>query len=89
MRTWIQAFLLSALVHSIFFLGPILIGFVQTSFYKPDHLSNFQTVEYIQNEVAFGMIITPLGYLSIIASFLVVSLVFGALLILYKRWKKN
>lgn len=89
MRILIQASLLSALVHGIFFGGPILIGLVQASFYKPDFIKDFESVYYLQKEVAFGMIITPLGYVSLVISFLGVTLMMGLFLTLYKRWKKN
>jgi quinol-cytochrome oxidoreductase complex cytochrome b subunit len=78
----IQALILSFLVHIVYFLGMFLVGYFQTISYKPDIKNAWQSVDYLQNEVAFGVSISPLSYL---LSFLGVTFVCGIIIFLYKK----
>jgi menaquinol-cytochrome c reductase cytochrome b subunit len=75
-RTIKQAFIFSAIIHGLFLLGTIALGYIRTSYYVPDIVNAYQSVDYLQNEVAFG-VSTPLSTLPfLIVSLLLVSVVF-------------
>jgi quinol-cytochrome oxidoreductase complex cytochrome b subunit len=82
MKIVVQALILSFLLHIVYFLGMFLVGYFRTMSYKPDIKNAWQSVDELQNEVAFGVSISPLSY---ILSFLGVALVCGIIIFLYKK----
>lgn len=84
MKIFIQALIASFLVHIIYFLSPIVIGYIQTNFYTPDITTAYENVNYLQNEGTFGgiMMINPFF---VILSFLGVALLYGFIIIFFKK----
>ncbi len=82
MKTVLQAFLGSIIFHVIYFAGMILVGYIQTKSYEADFESAREEVEILQNEVAFGMIISPLFLLLSIVG---VTAVWGTFILVYKK----
>ncbi|MCM3745699.1 hypothetical protein M3193_16360 [Sporosarcina luteola] len=60
MKAVIQALLFSFLLHLIYIAGVLLTGSIQTKYYEPDILKSWNNVDVLQNEVAFGVIGSPL-----------------------------
>lgn len=83
MKTVLQSFMASIILHIIYILGTIGIGYLKTMYYKPD----LQGEEYhLQNKVAFGMVISPYVYL---ISLLIVSILYANIIVLYKKMKRR
>ncbi|NHM34036.1 hypothetical protein [Neobacillus terrae] len=59
MKLMIQAFIASVIIHLIYFVCTVGLGFIKTKFYKPNIYSKWEKIEHLQNEVAFGMAISP------------------------------
>lgn len=85
LKNLVLALIGSFVIHMIYILSPILIGYVKTILYKPDLTSAQDNVEYLQNEVAFGGIITD-GSGFLLISYLFVTMVCGFSIILYKKF---
>ncbi|MFL0366186.1 hypothetical protein ACH0BF_24655 [Pseudobacillus sp. 179-B 2D1 NHS] len=84
MKTFIQALFGSFIIHVIYILSPILIGYMKTRLYTPDVTNAFENVEYLQNEVAFGGIVKGSPWFLFI-SYLGVAIICGLVIILYKK----
>ncbi|RHW43267.1 hypothetical protein D1B31_00915 [Neobacillus notoginsengisoli] len=63
MKNFIIAIIFSAGLHIIYFATMFLTGYVQTLNYKPDLAGKWESVTYLQNEVAFGYAGLPVLYL--------------------------
>ncbi|KHF40642.1 hypothetical protein LQ50_07475 [Halalkalibacter okhensis] len=53
---------LSVIIHLLYFLGVMAFGYYQTVTYMPDILASYENTNYLQNEVAFGVVGNPLIY---------------------------
>ncbi|MBA9028842.1 hypothetical protein [Peribacillus huizhouensis] len=62
MKIILQAFIGSVIIHLVYIVCTMVVGYVKTKYYKPDIASKWDKVDYLQNEVAFGMVISPLFY---------------------------
>ena len=82
MKIIIQSFICSCMIHLIYFIGTLGVGFIRTRLYKPDLSKTFGKVETLQNEVAFGRGISPFYYL---LSFVGVMVICGMILFFYKK----
>ena len=60
MKIVIQALIASVVIHLVYVIYTIGIGFIQTMLYKPDISRQWEEVNYLQNEVAFGMVGSPI-----------------------------
>lgn len=83
MKTVLQAFMASITLHIIYIISTIGIGYIKTIYYKPDMQGE---VYLLQNEVAFGMVISPYVYL---ISLLGVSVVCASIIMLYMKIKRR
>lgn len=86
MKILFQAVLGSLIIHVIYFLSTILIGFIKTVNYKPDLVANWEHVAVLQNEVAFGMVFSPVMFLF---TFVFIAGIVGVILILTKFVKRE
>ncbi|MDQ0231222.1 hypothetical protein [Metabacillus malikii] len=78
----IQSLVISFVIHLIYFVGTFVVGYIKTRNYKPDLVSNLETIETLQNEVAFGMVFSPLLFLF---TFIGVALISGFVIKLYRK----
>jgi hypothetical protein len=83
MKTVLQAVIASIILHIIYILSIIGIGYIKTIYYKPDMQGE---VYLLQNEVAFGTVISPYAY---IISLLGVSIICASIIFLYKKIKRR
>jgi len=58
-RYLIEALLFGLIVCEAFFGGLLLDGYIRTITYVPDIAEKYESVEYLQREVAFGIVYTP------------------------------
>lgn len=77
-----QALIGAAAVHVIYFTTTFVIGYVKTVIYRPNIAMDWENVDMLQNEVAFGHTASPFFYL---CTFLGTALLCGLLLISYKK----
>ena len=82
MKLFIQAAIGSIAIHAIYFLGMLLIGYIQTMNYTPDIESSWKSVDPLQNEVAFGMTGSPFFFMF---TFIGVAMVCGIVIVFYRR----
>lgn len=75
MKLVFQSLLISVIIHIVILFGPMALSYYKTITYKPIEFYEGQSVYYLQNEVAFGYIGTPLGYVQLILSVVVVALI--------------
>lgn len=59
----IQSFIISIVIHLIYIVGTLILGYVKTKNYKPDIANRWGKVETLQNEVAFGTVGSPVFFL--------------------------
>jgi hypothetical protein len=83
MKVIIRALLASLLIHAVYILSMILIGYFQTKAYVPGKAIAFHKIDLLQNEVAFGVVVSPLFG---VFSFSGVAVVCGIGFLLYKKW---
>lgn len=81
MKILFQAVLGSLIIHVFYFLSTMLIGFIKTLNYKPNLAANWEHVAVLQNEVAFGMVFSPVMF---VLTFVFTAGIVGAILILTK-----
>ncbi len=74
----LKSMMVSAILHLIYFVSILVIGFVQTWNYTPE-LSNGTP---LSNEVAFGFTVSPILF---VLSFVVLSVLVGGLLVTYRK----
>ena len=86
MKMIIQALLASLLIHVVYIISMISIGYFQTKAYVPGNAIAFHKVDMLQNEVAFGVVVSPLfGVLSFIGVAAACRIAFH----LYKKWNEK
>jgi hypothetical protein len=78
----IQALVVSFIIHLIYIVGMMLVGYIKTRNYKPDITNGWEKVETLQNEVAFGTVGSPLFFLF---TFVGVALICGLIIFLYSK----
>ncbi|GGA15415.1 hypothetical protein [Psychrobacillus lasiicapitis] len=86
MRIILQAFIGSIMIHLIYTAYTIINGYIKTKFYNPDMQNAWETVDVLQNEVAFGMIMSPYFFLY---SILILTVICAIILFLYEKLFKN
>ncbi|MER2108273.1 MAG: hypothetical protein ABS949_15165 [Solibacillus sp.] len=82
MRIVVQSLAGSIVLHVVYFLCMVAIGFAQTYLYKPQFAPNTLV---LQQEVAFGYVV-QLPYVGV--SFIVVAFVIGFVLIIRDRKRR-
>lgn len=60
-RTLIQAVIFSIVLILVYFGVQIARGVYNTVNYTPDIINSYQSVDYLQNEVSFGIVWSPYG----------------------------
>ncbi|WP_081904146.1 hypothetical protein [Brevibacillus thermoruber] len=84
-----RAIIFSVSVNLLYyFLLPILSGLFLTHFYVPDITEAYEEVNYLQNEVAFGVIIRPDFETNILFHLLVGIGIYGLLFTAIRLFKK-
>jgi hypothetical protein len=58
-----NAMFASLVLHLLYLVAMILVGYIKTINYEPDFSSNWEDIHVLQNEVAFGSIVSPLFFL--------------------------
>ncbi|MGC5327524.1 hypothetical protein [Brevibacillus sp. SYSU BS000544] len=88
--------LIKALIFSllftllVLFLLPMASGMILTYFYTPDIVNSYENVQYLQNEVSFGVINRPDKSGVGIFSLLLLGLgLYGLLLLLVRKFVKE
>lgn len=84
MKLIIQSVILSILAHVIYFVGSLIHGIYLTNHFVPDIVNEYADVTYLQNEVAFGHVISPLYY---IISFVLISLIGAVVISLFNKFQ--
>ncbi|WP_144555263.1 hypothetical protein [Bacillus sp. X1(2014)] len=82
MKTIIQSLVISIVIHLIYIVGTLVVGYIKTKSYMPDIENKWENVETLQNEVAFGAVGSPLFFLF---TFIVVALICGLIIISYGK----
>lgn len=82
MKLFMRAAAVSIAIHAIYFLGMLLTGYIQTINYTPDMKDSWETVDTLQNEVTFGMTVSPFIF---IFTFIGVTMVCGMGIVFYRR----
>ena len=82
MKMIFQACIASAIIHLLYIVGSIGVGYIKTKNYEPDITGKWDSVNYLQNEVSFGFVISPLFY---IYTFIGTAVICGLLIFLYKK----
>ncbi len=84
MRIMLQSLVGSIVIHIVFFITTIGIGFLKTKAYEPEILGDVDDVTLLENEVAFGVAVSPVSY---IVSFVGIALICGMLILGYEKYK--
>ena len=82
MKIIIQAIIGSIIIHLAYFFTVFLVGYIKTSLYKPNISNEWDNVYPLQNEVAFGMIVSPVF---ILLTMLGVTVICGIIIYFYKK----
>lgn len=82
MKTIILSLCVSFIVHLIYLLGTLGVAYYKTKNYTPNLENEWDNVETLQNEVAFGVAGNPLVFQF---TFIGVALICGFIIISYKR----
>lgn len=85
MKLFIQAAIGSIAIHVIYFVGILLIGYIKTMNYTPGIEGSWESVDMLQNEVAFGMTGSPFFFLF---TFIGVTLFCEMVIVLYRKVKR-
>ncbi|KUP04932.1 membrane protein [Bacillus coahuilensis p1.1.43] len=78
MKTIIQSLVISFVIHLIYIIGTVVVGYIKTRNYNPDIENKWGNIETVQNEVAFGMVGSPLFFLF---TFIGVAVICGLIII--------
>lgn len=82
MKLVLQALRVSIAIHIVYFVGMMLVGYIQTRNYKADFTSNWDNVAILQNEVVFSMAHSPFLYLITFVGVAVIYLLYKKIFIL-------
>lgn len=83
MKIILQALATSLIIHVIYIVGTLSLGFIKTLIYRPDIETAWTQTDALQNSVAFGVAFSPyIIVLSFVCGFLVC---WGALFVIQKR----
>ncbi|MCK1999716.1 hypothetical protein MPH47_21240 [Psychrobacillus psychrodurans] len=82
MKLVLQAIIGSIVIHVVYSMGMMLVGYIKTRNYKPDFSSAWDNVETLQSEVVFSKVSSPFLYLF---TFLGVAVICGIIIFTYKK----
>ena len=83
MKIVLQAFNGSIIIHVIYIFCTMLVGYLKTKYYQPDISSAWVNVDTLQNEIGFGMIISPFFYLF---SLVGIAVICGIIIFSFKKF---
>lgn len=83
LKTIIQSLVISFVIHLIYIVGTVGVGYIKTRNYKPDIENKWENIETLQNEVSFGMVGSPLFF---VFTFIGVALICGLIIISYRKF---
>jgi len=81
-KTVLQAVMSSVIIHLVYIVGQMVVGYIKTRNYKLDIVSARDKGETLQNDVVFGKAISPFIYL---LTFIGVTVICGIFIFLYKK----
>ncbi|MEB1807107.1 MAG: hypothetical protein LPK26_07375 [Bacillaceae bacterium] len=84
MKLLVKSIIVSLVIHAFYFIGQIVYGLMLTKSYVPDIVDSYESVTYLQNEVTFGYIISPIFF---IGSFITVTCLAALAIQLIKKWR--
>lgn len=83
MKCILQALAISLLIHVIYVVGTLSLGFIKTLIYRPDIETAWTQIDALQSSVAFGVTFSSyIIMLSFVCGFLVC---WAALFVIQKR----
>lgn len=82
LKTIIQSLVFSFVIHLLYIVGTVVLGYIKTRNYKPDIGDEWKNIETLQDEVAFGMVGSPLFLLF---TFIGGAVICGLLIISYRK----
>lgn len=85
MKLFIQAAIGSIAIHVIYFGGILLTGYIKTMNYTPDIEGSWESVDTLQNEVAFGVTGSPFFFLF---TFIGMTVFCEVVIVLYRKGKR-
>lgn len=77
-----KSILFSLIIHVIYFIGMMLVGYFKTKFYTPDISKAWNDVHTLQIEAAFGFVYSPLMFL---VSFIGIGIISGLIIKIYQK----
>ncbi|MFV8829961.1 hypothetical protein [Alkalihalobacterium sp. APHAB7] len=86
MKLLVQSIMISLVIHAFYFISQIAYGVMITKSYVPDIVDSYESVTYLQNEVSFGYIISPM---LLICSFIAVACLAALAILLIKRLRPS
>ena len=82
LKTVIQSLAVSLGLHVIYLVGTFLIGSIKTINYQPDSANQWENVDTLQNEAAFGFSVSPLFFLF---TFIGLAVMSGIVILFYRK----
>ena len=82
MKTVIQSLVISFVIHLIYIVGTMGVNYIKTRNYEPDIENNWGDIKTLQNEVAFGVVSSPL---LLLFTFVGVALICRLIIISYRK----
>jgi hypothetical protein len=82
MKVLSKSILFSLVIHMIYFVGMMLVGYFKTKFYTPDIFKAWNDVHTLQSKAAFGFVYSPWIFL---VSFIGIAIFSGVIIITYKK----
>jgi hypothetical protein len=82
MKITIQAILCSFVIHIVYFISTMIIGYIKTKRYVPDIEAAWNNVEQLPNRVSIESTNSPALYF---LSFVIVALLCGLIIFVSKR----
>jgi hypothetical protein len=73
MKVVSKSILFSLVIHVIFFVGMMLVGYFKTKFYTPDISKAWNDVHTLQSKAAFGFVYSPMFLLISLIGIAIVS----------------
>ncbi|MEC2072562.1 hypothetical protein [Alkalihalophilus marmarensis] len=87
MKLVIQSCIASLIIHVVYFIGTIGMGYLQTKAYEPNLESQWENVHYLQSEVGFGVVVIPPVLYTF--TFVGMAIICGLIIFLFKRSATN
>lgn len=81
LKTTIKALLISLIVHVIYFVSLMVVGYIKTINFVPSITEEYDHVAIWQQKTSFGMMISPNIYL---LTFIILTIIIALLINAYK-----